>query len=298
MTLVVLGIDALDSRLVRRFCGDSIKLNKSGEMETISQNRDRPHTTQVWPTMATGLHPREHGMGVDRAGEWNNPVIEALSKKLSFLSLEHRKKLGNIISGVTGDDWNFPTVEEDTFADRDGVFLHNWPGVVHPEVLRRAWDEINYSVENRTSEQEFDLLVKSMGASKFEWIREAMQYDVPVVGSQIHAIDSAGHAYSRNEQKYKEYYQWVEGKIRTIINNTDTSDDILIVSDHGICVSWLDEHDIGLHSWYAYSASTTEDRPKNVLDVRQWIEENSEQNSENDELDLPEGQLKELGYIE
>ncbi len=297
MTLVVLGIDALDSRLVSHFAVNHPSISTDGEMETIAEGMERPHTTQVWPTMATGMMPSEHGVGYDTTSEWQNPVVEWASNLGSFLPLALRKRIGNVISKTTGDEWTFASVDVPTFADEPGVFLHNWPGVVHNDSLKRAWDEIDYANRNGSSPQEFDLLNKSLGASKFGWVRQALQHDASVVGTQIHSIDTAGHAYSTQEKAYRNYYEWLFEQIELVFDSMAADDEMLIVSDHGMSVSWLDDEEPGQHSWFAYSASTLPTRPEHVLDVKRWILENMSSYDSEGQIDLPQEQLEDLGYI-
>jgi predicted AlkP superfamily phosphohydrolase/phosphomutase len=67
-TLTVLGIDAADYRLARQWDCSNILLGNSQEIQTFSYSLDVPATLEVWPTIATGKLPQEHGIVLDQVG--------------------------------------------------------------------------------------------------------------------------------------------------------------------------------------------------------------------------------------
>lgn len=300
MTLVVLGVDALDVALVEHYDVDAFRLGAAGEMETVAYQKDRPHTTQVWPTMATGLHPREHGMGVHRASEWDNPVVELLSAHLTpYLPLSLRARLGNVAESATGAEWNFGTVDAPSVFDGEGRFVHNWPCTHNPGELRKVWHEIGYAEKADVPQRDFDRAIWTNAAQKFGWVLESLRHEAAVVATQVHVLDSAGHAYATQEDHYRTYYEHCGEYVDRVRDAMGPDDDLLIVSDHGIRTAWLDDSDVAEHSWRAFSASTTGDRPTDVMDVHDWIEGNAGayDPGAGEDLDLPEQTLKDLGYI-
>jgi hypothetical protein len=70
-------------------------------------------------------------------------------------------------------------------------------------------------------------------------------------------------------------YEWTDDWVGDILDTMDDDDEMLILSDHGIVTPWSEEDDAeyGEHSWRAFSSSTTGDRPRDIYDVKQWVEE-------------------------
>lgn len=308
MTLVVLGIDALDAAQVEHFDSEEFRLTVHGEMETFAHQNPIPHTGEVWPSVATGLHPSDHGITHGGESEWDNPVVELASRVAGpFVSMHTRAKIGRVIRAATGADWEIAETDEPTFFDGEGRYCHNWPGTIDGNVVREVWRHINHTNDTGAPQEEFDKKLLATGASKFGWVREMLDHNAVLVGSHVHVIDASGHAYGKNEEHYRTFYERVEQYVREVRDAMGEEDEMLILSDHGLNCTWLPEndHEIAHHSFRAYSASTTDDRPESVFDVKDWVESNigkhermyQERKSETD-LDMPEDTLRELGYIE
>lgn len=306
MTLVVLGLDALDAALVEDFDIDTYRLSTYGEMESVAYMfDDRPHTGEVWPTVATGLHPRDHGITGAGESNWSNPVVNFGSRLIEPLDLQMstRNKLGDIVEETTGASWELSTVSDPTFFDEPGRVVHNWPGVYRNEELHRVWEIIENGVrsgENNMPREVYERKVKGIAAEQFGWIREMLNHNLSLVASHIHVLDAFGHAFSDDRENLYRSYKWCQDRVEEILDSMDEEDEMLILSDHGMETTWTDginEH--GTHSWRAFSASTTESRPKDVHDVKSWVEANVEDvSAEESELNLPEDQLRRLGYID
>jgi hypothetical protein len=93
----------------------------------------------------------------------------------------------------------------------------------------------------------------------------------------------------------------LDERVGDILDAMGNDDEMLILSDHGMVTQWSEEDgaEYGEHSWRAFSSSTTGDRPKDIYDVKQWVEEtvNRSEYETGEEVDIPEEQLRELGYI-
>lgn len=305
MTLVVLGMDALDAAQVEHFDIDAYRLNVHGRMETFAHQNPIPHTGEVWPSVATGLHPRDHGITHGGESQWDNRFIEFASKLLGpYISMHKRARIGRVIRAKTGADWVIAETSKPTFFDGEGRFVHNWPGTVNGNVVRDVWRHINHTVEKGSPQEDFDRELWGVGAEKFGWVREMLDHNAVLVGSHIHVLDAAGHAYGTNEEHYREFYEKAAAYISEIRTAMDEEDDLLILSDHGMNTSWLEnDYELRHHSWRAYSASTFDSRPESVFDVKEWIEDHLDPHIEqcertDTELDLPEAQLRDLGYIQ
>lgn len=307
MTLVVLAIDALDAAQVEHFDIEEYKLKTRGEMETFAHQNPVPHTGEVWPTVATGLGPEDHGITHGGESEWDRRWVEYLSRAAGpFVPMKTRAKVGRLIQRATGADWGLNETDERTIFDDEGRYVHNWPGVHRGEELQRVWRDIEHATEKGMAERQYDLRLLSSCASKLAWVREAVQHKPILVGTHVHALDASGHNYGNNEEVYRRFYNRVAELVAEIKEDMDGDDDMLILSDHGINTSWLEiDTELFNHSWRAYSASTLSSRPKSVFEVKSWIEEHIgpherayRQSSEGDEeVEMPEETLRDLGYL-
>lgn len=300
MALVVLGIDALEPELVDRWELKHIPLSGYGEMETYAYTKDRPLTPEVWPTIATGLGPEEHGVTKQNTSEWDNPAVDFASKFTWFLSFRVRGWLGDMASKATGADHTIPeTGAESIFSGRDRV-VHNWPGVENSDWLRKVWATANPG-EDDTTEDEFDRSVYGIAVQQLSWAKEMLSHPATLIGVHVHLLDMGGHIYSKDETRLRKMYQWTDEWVGEILDAMDEDDQMLILSDHGIVTPWSEENgtEYGEHSWRAFSSSTTGDRPTDVYDVREWVEEHVAglEYESGTEVDIPEEQLKDLGYI-
>lgn len=299
MTLLVVALDALDSALVDEFDADRLRLETSGRMETVSHMREQPYTPEAWASAATGMHPRDHGVS-GGTSEWSNPLVDFASRFTGHLSMSMRSDLGNLIEGATGAEYTIAEVDSPTMFDGEDRIVHNWPGVANGEELKRAWD-IMWREGQTNAEFERDIL--GLAAEQFGWTREMLQHDVSVAGVHVHLLDATGHAYTQDRDRLRTAYERAGEFVDELCERLDPSDDLLLVSDHGMTVDFYsDEHDHaygpGAHSWRAYAASTADSVPDTILDVKSWVDEHApEVESEDERLDIDEQRLRDLGYI-
>lgn len=300
MTLVVLGIDALEPELVDYWDLDYIPLAGYGEMETYAYTKERPLTPEVWPIIATGLSPDEHGVTKANTSEWDNAAVDFASKFTWFLSFRMRGLLGDVATKTLGADHTIPETDAASiFTGRDRL-VHNWPGVENSEWLRKVWATANPG-ENDASKDEFDRSVYGIAAQQFAWAKEMLAHPATVVGVHVHLLDMGGHIYSKSENRLQNMYEWTDEWVGHILAAMHDDDEMLILSDHGIVTPWSQEGDTdyGEHSWRAFSSSTTGDRPQDIYDVEQWVESvvTRFEYEAGEEVDIPKEQLKQLGYI-
>lgn len=299
MTLVVLAIDALDPVHVEASGTDEFQLSTWGECETFAHMYEKPHTSEVWPTVATGRHPSDHGVTEETTSEWDNPLVNFASRFTGRLSGRHRAILGEIAQRITGADWQLQEVESPTFLDGTGRVVHNWPGVHRGSELQRAWEVFRRANQDDMSAQEFDRQIRGIAAEQFGWCREMLDHDLNLVAMHVHVIDATGHVYRDDRERYYDAYRWTAKRLEEVRSVMAPDDELLIVSDHGIETSWVSgDENPGSHSWRAFSSTTLDTRPKSIFEVRDWVEDHvADATTEEDDLDIPEEQLRDLGYI-
>lgn len=306
MTLVILGIDALDAQLVEYWNADAMQLDAYGAMDTYAHYNEQPMTLEVWPTVATGEHSRQHGTG--SKSNWDNSIVEVASNLLGpRLTNPVRAKLGRIIRRTTGADFELGAVDSDTIFDGDHRYVHNWPGTYNPTELQKVWRYIDRTTDEAgVPESEWDAELWANAAQKFGWVRERLRHRATLVATHVHVLDAGGHAYYNNEPHYREFYDRCGEYIDDVRAAMAPEDDLLILSDHGTRTGWTDPDAEGLagHSWRAFSASTTGDRPRSVFEVYDWVEAYIREHGvdvsvETEQtVDTPEDVLRTLGYID
>lgn len=302
MTVILLALDGLDASLVEHFAMSGFDLESAGRIETFAHSQDRPYTPEVWATVATGLGPEEHGVTGSGTSEWDDPVFEFASQFTALLPEGTRGKLGRFVRRTTNQRERIGRTNAETVFDHDGAVVRNWPGITTGRDLQRAWD-LMYMVSQTMPKAEFNRRLLGLCAEQFAWAKEMLQHDVSLAGVHIHTLDAAGHAYATDEEAYRQIYHRVGEFVQDVRNALTDNDELLLLSDHGINVSFYDLEEgkqPGNHPWRAYASATTDDVPRSVYDVRGWVDEHIDPKGGDDResVDLPVEQLRELGYIE
>lgn len=296
MTLIVVGLDALDAELINYFDIDAYRLETSTELDTFAHSRDVPYTLEVWPTVVTGVGPEEHGITGSGTSDWTNPLLEFGSKLTGRLPEGTRGKLGRITRDLTGEREQLAETDVTSVFDVEGGVVHNWPGVHDGSDLQRAWDLMG-AVTEGMGRREFERELFGLCAQQFGWAREMCHHTLKVAGVHVHTLDAAGHAYSDDEEALKAVYERVGEFVSQLHTSLGSGDDLLLLSDHGMQTAFLDG-DSG-HSFRAFAATTADECPTDVFDVADWIESRySDIESDKTAVDMPEDQLRQLGYIE
>lgn len=302
MTVVVLALDALDSGLVNHFELDVLKLNTHSSIETFSHMQDEPYTPEVWATIATGEHPEEHGVTDEGTSSWDNPFVNFASRFTGHLPLPIRIKLGAIARDATGAEYAVGETDIPTLFDAEGRIAHNWPGVENGEELASVW-HIMFDEPDHT-DADFERKMYGKGAGKFAWAEEMLQHNVSLAGVHIHVLDALGHAYADDEEKLREAYQWADDWVGRIRDKLGEDDELVVLSDHGMVTTFYSAEgdrgqDPAVHSWRAFASSTFDSVPENVFGVKEWLEPRiGEFTDKSEDLEMPEEQLRQLGYIE
>jgi len=299
MSLVVLALDAADVYHAEEYGCDNLLLDEYTEMRSVAHRLDHPHTAEAWPSIATGLHPTEHG--ISGHGKWDNPILTILSRlaHATGVSGEIRGKIGDAIKDNSDQEWSLQIVDKPTFLDGEYRAVHNWPSVYRNEALQYIWGLFQKLKDDELSEATFVRETYTEAASKFGWLHEAITHDVEVAATHVHLLDVLGHMYAEDKERYAEAYRDVDEMVGELRNALGPDDELLILSDHGMEASWVDgDTDYGSHSWRALASTTVGSPPEHALDVKEWVENKIEAvDVERSEMDIPEEQLRELGYL-
>ncbi|UIP01069.1 alkaline phosphatase family protein [Halobaculum sp. CBA1158] len=297
--LLVLALDALDHEHVSRFDVPALELEQARPIETFSYMKDQPYTLEVWPTVATGLGPEEHGLTGGGTSEWDNSAVNFVSKFTSKLGGNTRDKLGSLAESVTGATYSIPETDSEHVFQGEGRVVHNWPGVHNSAELKRVWDTANPDEGDQTIGG-FEREIYGIGAEQFGWTREMLNHELSLVGCHIHTLDMCGHIYRHDEARYRKTYQRVNDWVAEVRDRLGDDDELLLLSDHGIHTSW-DSSSVepGRHAERAMAATTmSTDLFDDVRHAREWIEAAvSDVDISRQEVDMPTDQLEDLGYI-
>lgn len=299
MTLLVLGLDALDAELVDYFGYDEFHLGTSTDLESIAVMHDTPFTLEAWPSVATGLPPEQHGVTGAGTSEWDNPLVDLASRFTGHMTENMRSRLGDLAEDLLGASWAFGTTDEPTMFDGKYRVVHNFPGVANSREIQRVWDLMNLANDGDISREEFDREILGIAAAQFGWAREMLNHDLEVAGVHVHAPDAFGHPYCRNEERLEAMYGRVAAFVSELRAELGEGDELLVLSDHGMQVEWLGDETPGSHSWRAFASTTLDTVPDHVYDVKAWVDEHaSEVEGVETEIEMPEEQLRDLGYLD
>lgn len=299
MTLLVVALDALDAALVEQFDVEALLGETHGQMETVAHMRDEPYTPEAWATVATGTHPREHGVS-GGTSTWTNPVIDRLANFTGSLSMSMRSRLGNLVERTTGAEYTISEVDLPHVFEGENRVVHNWPGVCNGQELTRAWDIM---WREGQSTDEFVRDIRGLAAEQFGWTREMLDHPVSVAGVHVHLLDATGHAFCTDRKRLQGSYERAGRFVAELREALGPDDDLLLLSDHGMVVEWYDDEldrgqTPGNHAWRAYASSTTDSIPDSVFAVADWIDAHADPvRSDEERLDIDEEQLRDLGYI-
>jgi predicted AlkP superfamily phosphohydrolase/phosphomutase len=322
MTVVVLGIDALDPKLVDRHEHSDLVLDRYKSIETIVSSAGEPSTHELWPTIITGLPPSEHGVVLDDGVAWENPLIAALSSVADYAIPDSiQTQVGN---------WLLTNTRADAFRIPATYFTDNGIETVFDGYKSIAIGVPNYVVDPDTEDREHQLrrhmgrLFKrdsdaegghastdpsafyeqclEMAMVRIARVRRSLRSgEYELVFGYTSGLDLVGHvAHDRpalQQRAYNELNEFV-GELR---NDLNEDDELLLVSDHGL--------QNGLHTTEAMIAASDINVIKDVesvLDIREIIERllktgnhkviysRSQEPTEDESV---RKQLNELGYL-
>lgn len=299
-TLCVIALDAADYKLAREWDCRNILLDKHGELETFSYSKDGPTTLEVWTSVATGVHPREHGMAsTGEQQEWENPLLRVAGRVTPYvLPKDLRVKLGTLFRGDDDDSvMTFEPTEHDQVFPEGGAYC--WPGITPGEHLAETWHWLNLAEQGEIINEELWRRLYANAGKELGWLMGMSHTNQPLVGVHSHILDAAGHAFAERPERLREVYENVDEMLGRVRKHVD---DLVVLSDHGMEVGWINgDEEPGSHSWRAVFATTVDEPlPESVFDVREWLESQITQSNEHVDaasLDTTREQLEDLGYL-
>ncbi len=299
-TLAVVALDAADYELARRWECENVLLDQHGPLETFSYSHSQPFTPEVWTTVATGLHPREHEISHD-AADWDSLPLRLASNVTQYLPHEWRSLLGQPFR-ERGHEQQIH-VTDAPHAFEDGV-VFGWPGISEADHLSQAWKWASDVQHGELTEHELQDKTVGNTGKEFGWLVAMDELDEPIAGVHSHVLDLTGHAFASRESGLRPYYEHVDSMLGWLREEVD---ELVVLSDHGMQVSWLDDPEPGTHSGRAVVAATdgvTGELPESVFEVREWLEANTAAADsdptieETASMDTAEERLRELGYLD
>ena len=291
MTLVVLGIDALDPDFVNQSDYPNLYLEASKEIDTLlSSETGRPSTHELWPTIITGLPPAEHGLQLEEGLTWENPVFNLGSELSNFvLPKQVQVKLGA---------WLLDNTEEGNFRAPATYYEENGIATVFDGATSKPIGVPNYVVDPDEEDREHELR-KNMGdlfqldvddqsehrhvtSDPGEFYERAMEMSMiritrvrraqrgkryELVFGYTSGLDLIGHVSYAEPGLQRRAYEELDDFVGELRDDLDEGDELLLVSDHG-----LQE---GEHTEEAVVSATSERLIQDidsVLDVKAAIE--------------------------
>lgn len=294
-TTFVLGVDAADYALCREWDCRNLLLAEHRQLETFAHSIDVPATLEVWPTIATGLHPDDHGVVLDPASRTSysptRRVVHAVHQQLPAVVRRWTQRLKTSTVGES-----MPTTEAATVFEAGAV--HNWPGVTPANTWQDSGDEFGAVVDGNLNEAEFYRRELARAGSVVGWLGAHTETAVPIAGAHLHLLDHAGHLYAENPTELERAYRDLDDLVGWL---RDRVDHLVVVSDHGMQTTTLSDDRPGVHSERALVSSTIDDDlPASVFDVRDWLEDRIREptpRDESPESTIPREHLEELGYL-
>ncbi|XGI84221.1 alkaline phosphatase family protein [Halorutilales archaeon Cl-col2-1] len=323
MTLVVLGIDALDPELADPDDHPHLTLCSHASIDTIVSSAGEPSTHELWPSIITGLTPEEHGLKLDEGVSWENPVIDLGSEVADYVVPDGLQTLIGawLLNNTEQDAFRVPA----TYYDKNGletlfdgreakaIGVPNY--VTDPDdedrehQLRRDMDELferdTDAKGGHTSDDpvEFYELCMEMSMVRIALVRRALRsMNYELVFGYTSGLDLIGHVSYDLPELQDRAYEELNDFVGELRGDLSEDDELVVVSDHGL--------QDGVHTDEAFISSTDPsivESVEGILDLRGVVNEELERGHIPDKPDYErdegcEGervkeQLEDLGYM-
>ena len=285
MTVVVLGLDALDPDLVAEDRHPSLTLAAHRRIGTIVSETGEPATHELWPTIITGLRPADHGLVLGEGGiGWEHPALafgarvadrvlpDGLQSRLGAWILDNtetdafrtpasyyeRRGIETLFDGRAAEPIGVPNyVTDSDESDREhqlrlrlGEYLDFDPDAEHTHTT----DDV----------VEFYERCLEMSMVRIARARRALRggrYEL--VFAYTSGLDLVGHVTYDQPDVQLAAYDELDDLVGELAADLGDGDELLLVSDHGL--------QDGLHTDEAMVAGTAPamvERIESVLDIR------------------------------
>lgn len=319
--IIVLGWDALDDALIRAY---GLEEQFGGYRERIETHVDsatgEPHTTELWPSLITGVPPTEHGIrarsedsGVEWESDWltrlsgvaDGIVPQAVRKRIGARLRDRGARLNSkgpeyyadrglntVFDGLRSCAISIPNYE--TVADRkhglDGKRTDLWDQILTDRDGTDGYDPA------LSLDEMHDLIGHEMGRRLGQTLF-AVEDDYDLVWTWFGTLDTVGHLAPAIDAPIQRNWYRLAATVTAALR---TSDDrtVVAVSDHGL-------RD-GEHTHCATIASNDPSvrDVESIYDVRAWIESRADPTDNRDgatvdamEMGAVRDQLDNLGYL-
>ncbi|SEV83925.1 alkaline phosphatase family protein [Natrinema salifodinae] len=293
-TICVLGIDAADYELAKEWDCDNLLLETSNRLTVEPYSLDVPATLEVWPSIATGASPDDHGITLHPTESGEFEIRQFLTLFGSKLPDPVKKPLKRAYNEVSST--GYPTTDRESMFQKGTVY--NWPGVTPCYDWDRELEWFRGVQNGDVSESEFCQRSFGLAGKGVGWLRSQAMMNVPIAGAHVHYLDSTGHIYADRPERLREHYERMDELVAEL---RDRTDHLLIVSDHGMKTAAVDDAELGVHSMRPFiSSSKDAELPGHVLEIREWVEKlvDGEMEFEDaSEIDAPTEHLADLGYL-
>lgn len=289
MTLVVVGIDALDAELVSESDHPNLTLDRYSRISTLESASGELSTHELWPTIITGVAPDVHGLTLESGVGWDSPILRLGGAVADVIIPDQtQSKIGAwILNNTATDVFRTPA----SYYERNGlktlfdgydaetIGIPNYVTDLDTEdrehELRRQLGDLferdsdQPGGHSSTDPEAFYEQAMEMVMVRLARIRRAYRDGrFGLVFGYTSGLDLIGHvAYNDTHLQARAYHEADEfiGDLRSDLGPHDT---LVIVSDHGL--------QDGIHTRQAMLASTEPrivDAVNSVLDVRDALEE-------------------------
>lgn len=295
--IAVLGLDAADHELAKKWNCSNLLLDNHRKLETKAYSVELPATIEVWPSIATGVSPHQHGVWLKvKDQDYNFSLYHNLAIFNSYLPDPIKSRIIDIKRKTVGNTLqttNHPHIFE------NGAVL-NWPGITSSDELNSQTEEFGKVIDGTMSASEFFDSQLTYLCQALGWLFGNVYGGTQIAGVHVHILDFFGHLYSDDPDSLREVYEKVDDVVGYY---RDFFDRFVIVSDHGIQNSGISEDErYGYHSWRAMvSTNIAGELPESILDFRSWIEPKIPSDERSEQLtprvNAPIEHLEDLGYL-
>lgn len=260
---VVLGWDGLDYELATRFDVAEAFGASHRPIETIDNPvLETPHTSELWPTIITGLPPADHGIRAatgNGGANWEHPLINTASsvaqhvlpeRLRTWLGVRLRNQ-GASIQRTAPDyyaDHGIKTIFDNRRARPIGI-----PNYAHPNdaacgILKDRGAALSDFVDTRVADDgstthspaespvAIEEKLTSAAAQKLGIVRAAIAREYDLVFVWLAYLDTVGHLAPAAETAgwQERAYHRAASMTTAIGEQLQPSDTLLTVSDHGL----------------------------------------------------------------